>query len=123
MKLKATRKQIKEGAYYIIGSGYCTMDYLLRYEEPFSYCCGIYGWSCDNYLIKNNYFGEVIISTGYNYIDSKNVKDSRFNYEIIKKYEQQAREVISGDYTMSYEEKKEIVTHLLDSCIKEIIGE
>lgn len=83
MKLKATKKEIKEGYYKIIGVGYCEAQHLLNYRSPFAYSAGYYGWSCDYYDVDG-----VCISTGYNYIDNKHTKA---DYELIRKYDDLAQ--------------------------------
>ena len=83
-KIKATKKEMKQN-YRILGVGYCDMQYLLNYESPVAYSSGVYGWACDYYYVDG-----VVISTGYGYIDSKNMKDG---YKLIKEYEQKARDV------------------------------
>jgi len=122
MKLKTTKKQIKEGSYIIIGVPYCSMSYLLEYENPFSYCCGAYGWSCDNYEIHTSKH-VVTISTGYNYIESNNIiATNQEKIEIIRQYEEKARELYYNN-EKSYEVKKNEIEILLWDCIDEIVGD
>lgn len=113
MKLKATKKVIRENYNRIIRVGYCDAHYLLQYQEPFSYCSGVNGWHCDNYDVDN-----VCISTGYTPIGSRN---TAFNYSALKEYEKAAREIVC-DYTMPFEQKKKLVNNLLKDfihlCIK-----
>ena len=47
-KIKATKKEMKQN-YRILSIGYCDAQYLLAYETPIAYSCGLYGWSCDYY--------------------------------------------------------------------------
>lgn len=81
-KIKATKREMKQN-YKILGVGYCDMQYLLRYQQPISYSAGVYGWACDYYYIK-----DVVISTGYDYINTKNMKD---DYKLIRGYDNRAR--------------------------------
>ena len=81
-KIKATKTEMKQN-YKILSVGYCDMQYLLNYHNPIAYSSGSYGWSCDYYEINN-----IIISTGYSPINSKNMLH---NYELIREYEQKAR--------------------------------
>jgi hypothetical protein len=83
-KIKATKKEMSRN-YKILGVGYCDMQYLLQYQKPIAYSCGILGWSCDYYNING-----IIISTGYSYIASKNMKD---DYNLIKEYDKKAKEL------------------------------
>lgn len=61
MKLKVSKKEIKEGFENIIRLGYGTIQHLLFYVSADYYSCGVNGWSCDYYKIDN----DTIISTGY----------------------------------------------------------
>ena len=86
MKLKTTKKQIKENANQIYAVGYCELDNLLAYESPFAYSCGAYGWSCDYYNLNG-----VIISTGYSTIGEY------CPYDLQKKYNDLAKKTHSRD--------------------------
>ena len=80
MKLKTTKKQIKENANQLYAVGYCELDSLLKYEYPFAYSAGVYGWACDYYQ-----FDGVIISTGYSTIGE------HCPYDLQKKYNNLAK--------------------------------
>ena len=86
MKLKTTKKQIKESAYQLYAAGYCELDRLLVYQSPFAYSSGVYGWSCDYYNLDG-----VIISTGYSPIGEI------VAYDLIKKYNNLAKKAHSRD--------------------------
>ena len=83
-KIKATKLEMRNN-YRILGIGYCNMQHLLNYQRAISYSAGNNGWSCDYYYINN-----VVISTGYSYLDSKNMKD---DYNLVREYEQKASEL------------------------------
>ena len=104
MKLKATKREIKEYNNYILRAGYCEMDYLLSYEEPFAYSAGVYGWSCDYYKIDN-----VVISTGYAPLDNKNIN---IKYTTIKLYNELA-------INKTKEEKRALLDKLIRIAKKE----
>ena len=108
-KVKATKSEMKEN-YYIISAGYCSIQNLLRYENPIAYSSGIYGWSCDYYDIDN-----VVISTGYSPINSKR---TNLSYETIKAYEEKASHIIN-ETKFKWETKKRKVKELLSKMIKE----
>jgi len=91
MKLKASKKEIRENSYYVLSIGYCNAQYLLKAFEPFAYSCGYYGWSCDYYEITTNKH-RLIISTGYSPISSQNLPKKDY-YEIIRKYDEKARAI------------------------------
>ena len=101
MKLKTTKKQIKENANQIYAVGYCELDSLLKYESPFAYSCGAYGWSCDYYQ-----FDGVVISTGYSPIGES------IAYDLIKKYNNLAKKTHSRD------EMSKLLQNFLTELIK-----
>jgi len=67
MKTKFTRKEIKENYNIIIEVGYCKLQDLLTYKQPFGYSTRAEGWACDYYELSNN----ICISTGYAPIKKK----------------------------------------------------
>lgn len=76
MKLKTTKKEIRQGYSKIIRVGYCDLQHLLTYRSPFAYSTRVEGWACDYYDVNG-----VCISTGYSPIGQK------VDYDIIKKYD------------------------------------
>ena len=112
MKIKMSMKQAHAGARKVYAVGYCAMQYLLRYKEPFAYNAGLYGWNNDSYLVFGTN-GAVVISTGY-----RNMQGSHIDYNIIEKYEKQA-EKIACDYKIPYEEQAEKVNALLRAMLDE----
>lgn len=105
MKLKATKREIKENSYYILSVGYCSLDYLLKPVEPFAYSCGYYGWSCDYYEINTGKH-RITISTGYSPLDNKNIKLDNDFYKIIRKYNEKARKINSEPISWEKVQKK-----------------
>tara|TARA_R110002020_G_C16034158_1_gene753150 strand:+ start:94 stop:453 length:360 start_codon:yes stop_codon:yes gene_type:complete len=88
MKLKTTKKAIKENTYQnLMSVGYCDLQFLLRFKNPFAYSSGQNGWACDYYELENDGMS-YIISTGYSPIGK------RLPYDLIKKYEKIARDSI-----------------------------
>ena len=108
MKLKTTKKQIKNGYYKIYSIGYCDAQYLLQCLNPFAYSSGVYGWSCDYYDVDG-----VCISTGYNTI-GENV-----NYDLLEKYDNKAKAILD-DYSVDYQKRKAKVNKLLIKFINEL---
>lgn len=78
-KIKVSKAEMRKN-YYIVSIGYCGASYLLKDKMPIAYSCGVYGWSCDYYSIKN-----VVISTGYSPLKGKNVK---YDYEAYEEKEE-----------------------------------
>ena len=60
MKCRVTAREVRNNYRNIVSIGYCQAQYLLRYETPFAYSAGVYGWNCDYYDIDG-----MCISTGY----------------------------------------------------------
>ena len=98
MKLKATKRSIREGYNKIVNVGYCDLQALLNYKEPFAYSAGLYGWACDYYDIDG-----VCISSGY-----QPIGDKKFNYDLMRELENKA----SGK---SKEERESLLKQLMDS--------
>lgn len=84
MKYKTTAKELKQGYYKIIESGYCDLQHLLHYESPVAYSIGVYGWNFDVYEVDG-----VAIATGYRGMPSKNADN--YSYDIIRKYDNLAQ--------------------------------
>lgn len=110
MKVKVTKKQMKENYKNIIKIGYCEGQYMLRCADPVYYSAGVYGWSCDYYVINKN----TIISTGYNPIGNID------NKEIIDKYEKKAEKINRSDFD-NYGSYCNTITKILSEFISEIL--
>lgn len=100
LKLKTTKKTIKDGYYYILSVGYCDLQFLLKYQSPFAYSTRVEGWACDYYDVDG-----ICISTGYSPLDTKNMKK---DYNLIREYDNKARELT----------KKEDIDKLLHEFIE-----
>lgn len=110
MKIKTTKKQIRQNANKILSIGYCAIQSLLHYTEPFAYSAGIYGWACDYYMIDR-----VVLSAGYSPIGES------VDYSLCSEYEQKARRIVYDNYEVDYETKKAQVSALLDEFIQKAI--
>ena len=99
MKFKTTQKKNYAA---IISIGYCNAYYLLYFNSPIAFTSGVYGWNADIYDINN-----IAIVTGYRPFGNIHV-----DFDIIKKYNTEAKNIIS-DNAISYEDKKELVNNLL----------
>jgi hypothetical protein len=111
-KIRATKREMKEN-YYVLCVSYCGAQTLLKYQNAVAYSTRAEGWACDYYEVDN-----VVISTGYAPIKSKNVI---CDYELIKKYEDRARK-LESNYGLSYKQRKSRVNNLLKRFIEEIKG-
>ena len=101
MKLKTTKKQIRENFNTILSVGYCDAQYLLSSRTPFAYSAGVYGWSCDYYQI-----GNICICTGYSPIGTP------VDYELLDELERKAEQIKKSS---SDREKQ------LDELLKQLI--
>ncbi len=110
-KLKATRKNVKDNNYRILGAGYCSMQSLLHFKDPLAYSAGVNGWQCDYYDVNN-----VIISTGYSPLNNKNIT---CDYKTIKVYEDAAHAFLY-DHTISWDQKRDAVNALLHQLLDQV---
>ena len=95
MKLRATKKEIREGYYKIISAGYCDVESLLVAENAFAYSAGSLGWCCDYYDIDG-----VCISTGYSPLSDKHMKD---DYKVVRKYNEKAKKLLGYEPQIDFE--------------------
>ena len=110
IKLKATKKEMREHYWYILSVGYCNMQSLLRERQPFAYSSGAKGWSCDYYDIDG-----VLISTGYAPLNDKNMIK---NYSLIMEYENKALKI--DELCLPREERKEKKAVLLKEMLNSL---
>jgi len=104
MKVKVTKKAVRENYHKIVTIGYCDADALLSYENAFGYSAGVYGWCCDYYNIDG-----VCVCTGYSPIKEKNTKR---DYKTIDAYNQKARKITyCGEAAKTA--KRELLTALI----------
>lgn len=108
MKYRTTKKAIREMGYPVFCIGYCELQNLLRFVEPFAYSTRAEGWTCDYYKI-----GDVIFCTGYAPIGRKT------DYELCRKYDKKALEIIR-DYTLSLENMQNGVAALLEEFVQQL---
>ena len=110
MKFKTTKKAMKENYNKIAKIGYCNAQFLLKYIEPTAYSTRAEGWACDYYDING-----ILISTGYAPIEPKN---TNCTYDIVKIYDDKAREIVYGND--DYKTKVEKVNVLLSEFVATI---
>jgi len=106
MKFKTTQKEIKNNYSKIIVCGHCQLNYLLRYESPEAYTCGVYGWNADIYD-----FGDVAIVTGYRPFGDIEC------YELCKEYDAKAEKLVNN-YTIDYDKAQKQIKELLKEFIE-----
>lgn len=110
MKIKALKKEFK--GLNVLKVGYCKLQYLLSYKDPFAYSSGVYGWACDYYDVGGYDIDNVIISTGYDPL-GRPIKSS-----ILEHYNDQALKVLNN-VNLEHKEK----TKLLDNLLKDFISD
>ena len=100
MKAKITRKELKNNYKNIIPAYFCSMQFLLKFENPKYYIGNnVDGWQADIYEIDNN----TVIVTGYSVFG--NIKPDR---NLIREYESKAIQQSEKYYMKSYNTKKHI---------------
>lgn len=108
MKYKVTKKEIRESGNKVYCVGYCNLQFLLNFHEPFAYSTRAEGWACDYYLIN-----DIIISTGYAPIGRKT------DYSLCREYDKKA-EKVRGDYNLTWEQQKETIEALLIEFVEKL---
>lgn len=110
-KIKLTKTSLNADYWNILGTGYCNLQFLLKFQEPFAYSTRAEGWACDYYDVD-----DVLISTGYAPMKSKRVKSC---YELEHEYDDKAREIYN-DSSLSWEEKENKINRLLHEFIERV---
>ena len=108
MKYRTTKKAIQEMSNPIYRVGYCNLQHLLRFIDPFAYSTRAEGWACDYYDVEN-----VIISTGYSPIGRKT------DYNLCREYDEKALAIIR-DYTLSVDDMQNGVAVLLEEFVQKL---
>ena len=109
MKIKATRKMIKNNYTNIIEIGYCDLQHLFFYDTSKYYNCGVYGCNWNGYELNEN----TCIITGY-----RNTLGISVDMEYIRKIDDKAREIVDSWGIWSLEDKKQ----KLDELKKEFLN-
>jgi len=108
MKVKTTKKSVKNAFINVYSIGYCSAQYLLQGISPFAYSSGTYGWACDYYEIEG-----ICISTGYSPIGKS------INYDLVRKYDNKAKAILDN-YNIDYQKRKNNVNKLLTKFINQL---
>ena len=116
MKLQTTKSNVRKNFGTILTVGYYELHYLLNRCSPFAYSVGVYGWNCNFYQPSFKFSG-VCIATGYN---TDRLGGKRVSYELVKEYEQKARELVN-DYSQT--NKREALNALIDEFIEKALTE
>ena len=98
--------------YLCYGTGYCELQFLLRFQDPKFYTTGIYGWNFDAYE-----FDGYLITTG----NRGMIHQVRRNSALDREYDDKARQ-ICYNRSLSTEEQKKLVNGLLEEYLKKIFA-
>lgn len=116
-KAKTTRKWVNEN-YYCVYFGYCELQYLLTYQTPRFYTCGVYGWNFDVYTFCCDY----AITTGYRgMIENVTTRKDFVNHEYVHNLESKAEKIVKDRRLIDEQKKKAVNTllaELLSNCYK-----
>lgn len=111
MRFKTTMKEVKATNRVILKVGYCNLATLLRYESPYAYTTGAYGWNADVYAVN-----DVAIVTGYRPFGQN------LDCDLVEKFEERARALVDeldklNKYDGDFKQGK--MRELIEEFIKE----
>lgn len=109
-KYRVTKKSMNEDYRIIISTGYCNLQHLLQYTEPFAYSTRAEGWACDYYDVDG-----VLICTGYAPMKGKR---NHSTYEIEHDYDNKAREL--RNTITDWEENIKAINTLLHEYVQKV---
>ena len=115
MKKHTTMKAVRANYKKVFRCGFCDLSNIFYREEPDYYNSGVYGWNCDIYTSYGCSVPEynIAITTGY-----RNMAGERIPSDIIKKYDDVAREILESDAT--WEQKRESLNSNMTAFFKEL---
>ena len=103
---------VMAGYYKVNSVSYCSLQHLLHYEREIAYTTRSEGWGADIYQ-----FGSTAIVTGY--APFGNVRPS---YEVNKKYDDMAMEIVNAWGAEAYQDKKAKLDALIQDYLMEVLG-
>lgn len=115
MKTEVTRKQINKFYDEVYRAGYCDLQNIFRYEEPRFYNHGVYGWNFDVYTDHTESGDSVAFTTGY-----RNMTGERIPSELLKRYDEAAREILKNSFAVGFEETKKALDENRAAFIAEL---
>lgn len=123
MKAQISKKEARNTNARIISIGYCDMQFLLRHHDCNIYSAGIYGWSCDYYIINSDNTGMftpyTVISTGYRPLsNSRTTPDT----ELLRLFEKYASFVLSSETEASTAVKQSWLNRLLSAFVHHAVN-
>ena len=123
MKARVTKKEVRNTNSRIISIGYCDMPSMLRHHDCNMYSAGIYGWSCDYYIINSDNTGMftpyTIISTGYQPLSNRETKPDT---ELLRLFETYATLVLDSATEASTAVKQSWLNRLLSAFVQHAVN-
>lgn len=113
MKVKTTKKDIKNSFNTIITIPHGSLQYLLIFKRPFAYSVRSLGWACDYYSINN-----MCICEGYAPIKTGVIN---VEYALCKKFDDKAKKIYNNE-KISYKKKEEKIFKLLELFLVTVRG-
>lgn len=110
-KVRISMNYITRNYKKVFACDYCDLQYIFNGISPQFYNSGLYGWNCDIYI---DYKRDIAITTGY-----RNMRGDMIPYEIIEKYSNIAKEILSN-YSVSYDKRKEKLDKNRENFLNEI---
>ena len=113
-KQKTSMTTISKYWKYVFSCGYCDLQNIFNGENPQYYNSGVYGWNCDIYC---DYEKDIAITTGY-----RNTRGKRIPHEIIKKYDEIAKEIKNKYSFTQYENMKKELAENKENFLQELLA-
>ena len=107
--MRATRKDIYNGAARVVRVGHCDAQNLLCGVDAFASNAGVYGWNWSAY----NVGGGVVICTGYRNLTGDVMR------ETVKKYDEQAREACA---LTDWREREKRLNGIRAAFVREVLN-
>lgn len=111
-KIETTMKFIRNNYRKVFRVGYCDLQNIFKHEEPVYYNAGVYGWNCDVYV---DFCRDIAITTGY-----RNMAGKSIPHEVLKKYDDIAKEILTDYWKIPYEELQEKLDENRENFLEEL---
>ena len=123
MKARVTRKEVLNTNSRIISIGYCDMQFLLQHHDCNMYSAGIYGWSCNYYIINSDNTGlftpYTVISTGYRPLNNSK---ARPDTGLLRLFERYASLILDSATEASTTTKQAWLNRLLNAFVHHAVN-
>ena len=123
MKAQISKKEVRNTNSRIISIGFCDMSFLLQHHDCYMYSAGIYGWSCDYYIINSNNTGMftpyTVISTGYQPLNNNRTEPDK---ELLRLFEKYASLILDSATDASTAVKQSWLNRLLSAFVHHAVN-